>query len=629
METLLIKWWWAIVVVVIVAAGGWWLAPKLFQSGLVLYASPAGKSSVCRYFDPCSLVNAQARARTLAPGAKGDITVYLRGGDYFLTQPLTFSNADSGQNGHRVVYRAYGKEKPVLNGGQGVGGWTVVKGRLYKTTVGPRTNFRQLWVNGVRQPRAASPAIAPSTWHYAANGQTDGLVFNANLLPAADQFSHPQHLVVHFANEWRDYQFPVQQAITEGGKTGLILAAEQWQAALSQNQPPVLNPVYGMFVENDLALLDQPGEWYYDAESGELYYLAPEGMDMAKAKVTIPVQRELLIIKGSSAGQPVENLRFEGLTFAYTGVFPEPDTQGWVTWQEWALIYPKVDPPAVVLVENARQVVFERNLIQHAGIAGMWLRQAVDQITVSGNVFGDLGDSAVVVGDYRMGDPAVLQADPPVLPNNTDLTNNLVYNVGADVWSSAGMVVYYARNTRIEHNDLVNIPYDGFHIGWGWNAVQAIISENTSIRYNKTENVMTRTRDGGGVYLLGWYGPSVVEGNYFTLQFNDYAGLYPDEGSRNWTIRNNVVEKTPKWLHLWTSTIIDNQITHNYSDISAKTMGSALCSATVTTACDVVEEPLLYPNRDWPAEALAIIHDAGLEKAYRDLLVYRPAAERP
>jgi hypothetical protein len=50
---------------------------------------------------------------------KGDVTVYLREGHYELNSPLTFGPEDSGQNGFKVVYRAYGEENPVVSGGNG------------------------------------------------------------------------------------------------------------------------------------------------------------------------------------------------------------------------------------------------------------------------------------------------------------------------------------------------------------------------------------------------------------------------------------------------------------------------------------------------------------------------------
>ena len=63
------------------------------------------------------------RARADA-SIKGDITVHLMPGTYFLKEPLTFDNRDSGRNGHKVIYQARNPEQPtVLSSGRRVSGW--------------------------------------------------------------------------------------------------------------------------------------------------------------------------------------------------------------------------------------------------------------------------------------------------------------------------------------------------------------------------------------------------------------------------------------------------------------------------------------------------------------------------
>ena len=56
------------------------------------------------------------RAR-IASGMTNDLTVMLRGGTYYISKTLAFTAADSGVGGHRVVYRNYPDEVPVIDGG--------------------------------------------------------------------------------------------------------------------------------------------------------------------------------------------------------------------------------------------------------------------------------------------------------------------------------------------------------------------------------------------------------------------------------------------------------------------------------------------------------------------------------
>ena len=90
------------------------------------------------------------RARADA-SIKGDITVHLMPGTYFLKEPLTFDNRDSGRNGHKVIYQARNpKQPPVLSGGRRVSGpWQRGEQGIWHTRVEPGI-FTQLYVNGGR-----------------------------------------------------------------------------------------------------------------------------------------------------------------------------------------------------------------------------------------------------------------------------------------------------------------------------------------------------------------------------------------------------------------------------------------------------------------------------------------------
>ncbi|WP_127089444.1 right-handed parallel beta-helix repeat-containing protein [Aquabacter cavernae] len=111
---------------------------------------------------------AQAAVRAVlassAPLAS-DITVHIGGGTYQLSQPLTFTDADSGRDGHVVRYQAVAGEHPVISGGQAVTGWTAVSDphltlasgtQLWEANVGLGVDSAQLYVDGVRATVAES-----------------------------------------------------------------------------------------------------------------------------------------------------------------------------------------------------------------------------------------------------------------------------------------------------------------------------------------------------------------------------------------------------------------------------------------------------------------------------------------
>ncbi|MGQ9699438.1 MAG: hypothetical protein ACUVRO_15775, partial [Armatimonadota bacterium] len=100
---------------------------------------------------------------------KRPVTVSIRGGTYFLNEPLVFTPADSGTAECPITYAAYRGEKPVISGGWRITRWsqTVVNGKRAWQAELPEVRrgewrFRQLFVNGKRRLR---PRVPASGWY--------------------------------------------------------------------------------------------------------------------------------------------------------------------------------------------------------------------------------------------------------------------------------------------------------------------------------------------------------------------------------------------------------------------------------------------------------------------------------
>jgi len=114
---------------------------------------------------------ARARDAVRALKAAGQlvrpVTVYLRSGTYFLTEPLALTPEDSGAEAAPITWKAYRNEKPVLSGGVRVTGFKKGEGGRW-TAPAPagigegQWKFRQLFVNG----RRANRTRLPKQWYY-------------------------------------------------------------------------------------------------------------------------------------------------------------------------------------------------------------------------------------------------------------------------------------------------------------------------------------------------------------------------------------------------------------------------------------------------------------------------------
>ena len=228
-----------------------------------LYAAPDGTGSRCTADSACSLDEAQAKVRQLAPDMSSDITVLLTDGTYRLAQPLRFSAADSGSNGHTITWTAAPGATPVLSGGSRIGGWTPAPGSTTiwraKVPANVRIDPAQLYVDGSMATRARTQ-LSRSDIAITANG----IDIVAPALSSLKDVTQQNRVTMEFVNSFTDRFSPVE-SITG---THLTMAQPAWDNNTwgwdTIQRPFRSGPVY---IENAREFLDQPGEWYYDADA--------------------------------------------------------------------------------------------------------------------------------------------------------------------------------------------------------------------------------------------------------------------------------------------------------------------------------------------------------------------------
>ena len=108
-----------------------------------------------------TLQHAQAAARKLA--GRESVTVFLKGGTWYLSEPLVFTPVDSGSKEFPVAYQACGGETPILSGGSKLQlAVEPLPRRHHAGEAARRTSpCDQLFVNGQRQPLARYPNFDP------------------------------------------------------------------------------------------------------------------------------------------------------------------------------------------------------------------------------------------------------------------------------------------------------------------------------------------------------------------------------------------------------------------------------------------------------------------------------------
>ena len=84
------------------------------------YISPKGNDSndgtLKKPFATIAYAQSKVRAYK-ASNPSETITIYLRGGKYYLSKPIIFKAEDSGSEKHPIIYKAYKNEEPLILGG--------------------------------------------------------------------------------------------------------------------------------------------------------------------------------------------------------------------------------------------------------------------------------------------------------------------------------------------------------------------------------------------------------------------------------------------------------------------------------------------------------------------------------
>lgn len=175
--------------------------------------------------------------------------VLVRGGTYYLSEPLILTPDDSGTKDHPVRYAAYPGERPILSGGRPVSGWHQGDGNLWTSQIGVQKaqtwSAQQLFVDGFVDPTGKL------------------LYFDAQTLHAWPQ--SPDKVLHIF--------------MYEGGLCSNTLASiasiDEGQSLLTTAKRLVDSRADAgarFFVDNVREALDSPGEWYLDRATGLLTY---------------------------------------------------------------------------------------------------------------------------------------------------------------------------------------------------------------------------------------------------------------------------------------------------------------------------------------------------------------------
>jgi len=453
-------------------------------------------------------------------GVNEAFTVQVRRGTYHLSEPFVLEPEDSGSAGQPVVYEAYPGERPLISGGRLLNGALDAKGRLWSAKVPPDTNFHQLFVGGRRVRRARTP----NNGFFRAEGPSSQdkpyrLKFRGGDVKPEWAASGGVEAIILLS--WAELRMPV---VSVDRQTGVaVMAGDPWPS----NQE--MDARY--YIENAPDALDEAGEWYLDRKTGTVSFRPAPSENVLAEEVIAPALNQLVRLAGQpEQGRYVRHVVFRGLEFSYS---------------DWNM-GPKgvVEPQASVGIEAAFEAVgaeecaVERCVFSRLGNYAIEFGRGSRRNRIVGNEIRDIGAGGIKIGETR------IREDERERNFENIVTDNHVHDLGLVFPSAVGILVLQSSRNTVSHNHIHDLFYTAISVGWTWGYAPNQCNGNL-IEYNHLHHIgREMLSDMGAIYTLGVQPGTRIRYNLIhDVRSFTYGGwgIYPDEGSSEMLIENNVV----------------------------------------------------------------------------------------
>jgi hypothetical protein len=494
------------------------------------------------------------KAQTVVRSIKGAVIVYIRGGSYYLTVPVIFTEKDSREQGSSVIYRAYPGEKVMISGAVPLKlKWENYRDGIKKAKVNQGMSFDQLFVAGSQQRMARYPNYNPVIRFFG------GYAADVISLKKAKQWKHPEGGFIHalHKHEWGGYQY---QILGKDDKGELKL-----EGGFQNNRQMGMHDKY-RFAENIFEELDTAGEWYFNKDEKMLYYYPQNKENLNNALIEVPQLKSLFEFRGT-ASNPVKNISIEGLELKHTlRTFME--TKEPLLRSDWTIYR-----GGAVVMEGAENCTLKNCFLNTVGGNAVFMSNYNRNNSISGCQIAYAGASGVCFA----GDPKAVRSPafeynqfvpfngidtvrgPKTnnYPANCRVENTLMYGLGQVEKQIAGVEISMAMDITVSHNTIYDVPRAGINISegtWGGH----------NIEYNDVFNTVLESGDHGAFNSWGrdryWHpdyqvmtgivknNPELITADVIktiTLHDNRFRcdhgwDIDLDDGSGNYHIYNNV-----------------------------------------------------------------------------------------
>ncbi len=555
---------------------------------VMFYVATNGTDSGSGTFENpfATVTRARDAVRALvSSGLSDNVTVLLRGGVYFLEEPLVITTDDCGTVDYSVTYSSYPGERAVLSGARPVtAGWTNVGSDRWQAFIPEVATggwfFSQLYAGDSRLVRARFPNEDEAGALRVIGIQTTDYMSVTLEAPVVADVTPSQRVEIGiFGNH------VLTRGMVESVSGRMIrcvspLGSDAW----SPNWRLCYLDGYA-FLEGAAEFLDKEGEWHLDPTVGVLTYVS--STNPASLQVRAPHLEQIVIVRGTD-GHAVRNVHFLNVDFECT-VWNL--TEDGLALHDRAHSVPhllSVSYPLPVAVEwhFAEDSSMRGCRVAHTGGSAIGVGAGCKRLKIQGCLAEDTGGSGIIVGwrgRWKQNRSAWIEwgwvplADVPLheellddkvpsskgwvrgphgwhhpgpWPTDIDVVDNVISGCGQIHWTCDGIAVDFSENTLVARNLVENAPYVGISMGLDPSYTNTVFQFRPTLSFNHVRRVMTRLEDGAGIKTWGRQPGAVIADNLVhdvlhdklaTMRTFGNHGIYLDALSWFITVTSNII----------------------------------------------------------------------------------------
>lgn len=466
----------------------------------VIYVSPAGNDSADGTVEnPLQSVNAArlAARKYLKNGIS--VEVVFRGGEYRMTEGVSFTAEDSGTKENPVVYRAYDGEKVTFKGSK----------TLDTSTVSQITD------KGILNRIHSNATGKVLEIDLAANGITSDMLFNAETTTlntnAKIKGGEPNSLYIN------DKELEIAHWPNGRNYSNFTIGDNNYSMYYSESDPDRWGKAKGWWVEgyvdtdyrklrisvdnidtskrlitlyekpvlkvssyfsrrwqawNLLEEIDLPGEYYIDCNTMKLYFYPPYTLKNADMELSVLKDNMFTITDA-------HDITFTGFEFTQT----RNDVFNMANVDNIDIIgntFTNISATAVWCYGESHQTTYKAAKTD----AGYWQKQILDcsyNCDIKDNVFYMIGGAAVNISGGNV---------DTLTPSNNIIENNLILRTSQKYFQNGQAAELYGCGNIVRKNEFGGVPHQGIFM----------LGNDHVIEYNEFYDICQETSDSGVIY---------------------------------------------------------------------------------------------------------------------------------